>query len=176
MATTEYFDILDESGALTGRTAPRGQVHSEGLYHKAVHTWLFVPTTGELLLQKRAACKDSWPDWWDISSAGHLSAGQLSADAAVRELHEELGVLLPRERFQYLFTHLEKLSSIQKGKPFINNEFNDVSARVADEHVACCPVRSSRPPPPAVACEPICRYIWCALHLRNARYCGLIQP
>ena len=30
------------------------------------------------------------------------------------------------ERFRKLFVHLEKLSSIQKGKPFINNEFNHV--------------------------------------------------
>lgn len=27
--------------------------------------------TGELLIQKRAKDKDSWPDLWDISAAGH---------------------------------------------------------------------------------------------------------
>lgn len=122
----EHFDVLDASGALTGRTAPRSVVHGTGLYHRAVHTWLFCPATREVLLQQRAACKDSWPSRWDISSAGHLSAGQNSLDAAQRELQEELGITLPPHRFRLLFVHLEELASVQRGKPFVNNEFNDV--------------------------------------------------
>lgn len=122
----EHFDVLTETGEKTGTTAPRKQVHADGLYHRAVHTWLFCPSTGEVLLQQRASCKDSWPDIWDISSAGHLSAGEESLPTAQREMWEELGLLFPLHRFRYLFTHLEKLQSLQKGKPFINNEFNDV--------------------------------------------------
>ena len=81
---------------------------------------------GWLLLQQRAACKDSWAGRWDISSAGHVSAGQVPLDAAVRELEEELGVRLPATRFEFLFEHLERLTSEQRGRVFINNEFNDV--------------------------------------------------
>ena len=81
----ERFDVLDASGTRTGESRPRSEVHALGLYHRAVHTWLFVPTTGELLLQRRAACKDSWADRWDISSAGHVSAGGESlADSCAR--------------------------------------------------------------------------------------------
>jgi isopentenyldiphosphate isomerase len=125
-ATEEYFDVLDETGALTGVTAPRSRVHREGLFHRAVHSWLFVPTSGEVLLQRRAACKDSWPGAWDVSSAGHISAGGVSAAAAARELEEEIGLALPSERFEYALTHLERLASVQRGKPFTNNEFNDI--------------------------------------------------
>ena len=53
-------------------------MHREGDYHRAVHVWLFAERTQELLLQRRASCKDSWPDLWDISSAGHISAGDSS--------------------------------------------------------------------------------------------------
>lgn len=140
-AAEEHFDVLDEAGAKTGATAPRSEVHRRGLFHRAVHTWLFCPSSGELLLQQRAACKDSWPLRWDISSAGHLSAGDESRSAAVRELEEELGLRFPASRFEFLFTHLEKLESIQRGKPFINNEFNDVYlvAISADERTALDP-------------------------------------
>lgn len=124
--TEEHFDVLDSEGRRTGRTAPRSQVHAEGLLHRAVHVWILDPAAGELLLQRRADCKDSWPGRWDISCAGHLSAGDESLAAAQRELAEELGLSLPPERFEFLFTHLERLASEQRGRPFINNEFNDV--------------------------------------------------
>jgi isopentenyldiphosphate isomerase len=56
----------------------RGQVHRDGDYHRAVHVWIFAESTQQLLLQRRASCKDSWPNLWDISSAGHISAGDSS--------------------------------------------------------------------------------------------------
>ena len=49
------------------RTKPR----SAGDWHRAAHVWLFCQATGELMLQQRAACKDSWPGLWDFSAAGH---------------------------------------------------------------------------------------------------------
>jgi hypothetical protein len=55
----EHFDIVDPvSGQPTGEVRPRSQVHAQGLYHRAVHVWLWAPSRGELLLQRRAACKD----------------------------------------------------------------------------------------------------------------------
>lgn len=110
----EKFDVLDAQGNKTGVARPRGEVHALGLYHRAVHTWLYSISTGELCLQKRAECKDSWPGRWDISSAGHLSAGDESLPAAIRELEEELGLIFPADEFEYLFTHLEMLDSVQK--------------------------------------------------------------
>jgi isopentenyldiphosphate isomerase len=137
----EHFDVLDESGAPTGRTAPRSTVHREGLLHRAVHVWLLEPERGELLLQQRALVKDSWPGRWDISSAGHLSAGESSLPTAQRELEEELGISLPLGRFEFLFTHLERLRSEQRGQAFINNEFNDVYLveATAEEYTAWQP-------------------------------------
>ena len=56
----------------------RSAVHRDGDYHRAVHVWIYAESTQELLLQRRADCKDSWPGLWDISSAGHISAGDSS--------------------------------------------------------------------------------------------------
>ncbi|KAH9608014.1 hypothetical protein KSS87_012513 [Heliosperma pusillum] len=120
----EYLDILTNTGQFTGRSKPRGEVHRDGDYHRAVHVWIYSESTNELLLQKRADCKDSWPGQWDISSAGHISAGDSSLISARRELHEELGVNLPEDAFELLFVFLQECV-INDGK-FINNEFNDV--------------------------------------------------
>lgn len=50
----------------------------------------------EVLLQKRSDEKDSFPGCYDISSAGHIPAGQGFVDSALRELKEELGVTASR--------------------------------------------------------------------------------
>lgn len=120
----EHFDVLTKSGQKTGFTKPRGAVHRDGDYHRAVHVWIFAESTQELLLQCRADCKDSWPRLWDISSAGHISAGDSSLITARRELHEELGVVLPKDAFELIFIYLQECV-INDGK-FINNEYNDV--------------------------------------------------
>ncbi|BAT88677.1 hypothetical protein VIGAN_05223200 [Vigna angularis var. angularis] len=120
----EHLDVLTKTGLKTGVSKPRGDVHRNGDYHRAVHVWLFAERTQELLLQRRASCKDSWPDLWDISSAGHISAGDSSLITARRELEEELGVILPKDAFELIFIYLQH-SVINDGK-YINNEFNDV--------------------------------------------------
>ncbi|XP_014518304.1 nudix hydrolase 3 isoform X2 [Vigna radiata var. radiata] len=120
----EHLDVLTKTGLKTGVSKPRGDVHRDGDYHRAVHVWLFAERTQELLLQRRASCKDSWPDLWDISSAGHISAGDSSLITARRELEEELGVILPKDAFELIFISLQH-SVINDGK-YINNEFNDV--------------------------------------------------
>ena len=89
----EYLDIVDEGGMPTGKTAARSVVHREGLSHRTSHLWLVRKRNGaiQVLLQKRAMTK-SFPGCYDISSAGHIPAGQDYYPSAVRELREELGL------------------------------------------------------------------------------------
>ncbi|OVA06923.1 NUDIX hydrolase domain [Macleaya cordata] len=120
----EHFDVLTKTGQKTGITKPRSHVHRDGDYHRAVHVWIFAESTQELLLQCRADNKDSWPGLWDISSAGHISAGDSSLITARRELQEELGVTLPKDAFELIFIFLHEC--VTNGGKFINNEFEDV--------------------------------------------------
>lgn len=123
-ALGECLDVLTPTGLHTGLVKKRHLVHADGDYHRAVHVWLFVESTQELVLQKRADCKDSWPGLWDISSAGHISAGDTPLLTARRELQEELGITLPADAFEFLFVYLQE-DVINDGK-YINNEYNDV--------------------------------------------------
>lgn len=119
----ELFDILDENGKLTGKTKPRSQVHKDGDWHKTVHTWI-LNSKGQVLLQKRSKHTESFPDYWDISSAGHILAGHDSLQSALKELSEELGIEVALSEIKYIFT--DKQSYTIKNGTFINKEYNDV--------------------------------------------------
>lgn len=70
---------------------------------------------------------------WDISCAGHLSAGQGSREAAVRELEEELGLAVPPSTLEFLFSNLQE--ETDQGGAFINNEWNDIYLLTLAEHL-----------------------------------------
>ncbi|MCB1233734.1 MAG: ribosomal RNA small subunit methyltransferase A [Verrucomicrobiae bacterium] len=101
----EIFDVVDKRDNVTGR-ATRADVHERKLLHRAVHVFLF-NKEGELYLQKRSHLKDSHPGRWDSSASGHLDTGERYADAAHRELKEEL-MVRPRKP-------LERLGKIAAG-------------------------------------------------------------
>lgn len=116
----EYFDVLDSNGHKTGRIKLRSEVHRDGDWHRAVNIWI---VNGGVLLQRRSLNKDSYPGLWDISCGGHLTTGDDSLAAAVRELSEELGVIVSSDALQYLTTWR---SSTRPAPDFINNSFNDL--------------------------------------------------
>ncbi len=74
-------------------------------------------------MQRRCATKDSNPNMLDISSAGHLSAGDDSLDGAIRELKEELNLDVNKEELQFIKT-IKRSSKYTS--TFINNEFDDL--------------------------------------------------
>ena len=119
---TEYFDVLDENGNKTGKTKARELVHRDGDWHRSVHVWI-VNSENRVLLQKRSPIKDSHPNMWDISSAGHLGAGDDSVAAAIREIREELGLTVKPTDLLFLAT---VKTEGRYNADFINREFSDV--------------------------------------------------
>lgn len=93
MAQEEWFDVVDEQDRVVG-AAPRREVHARGLLHRAVHA-LVLDRDGRVLLQKRSATKDMYPNQWATSASGHVDRGEDYDTAIVRELGEELGIHLP---------------------------------------------------------------------------------
>lgn len=118
----ENIDIVDEQGKLTGRSASREEIHRKGLWHRTVHVWL-INDMQEVLLQKRAMNKESHPGLWDISCAGHISAGETSIEAVLKELEEELGIVAGTEDLEFLFS--QKTCFTQKNGTYIDNEVHD---------------------------------------------------
>src|ERR1700751_5688982 len=99
----ELIDILDAEGNKTGRVKLKSEVHRDGDWHRAAHVWL-LRSSNQVLLQRRSRSKENNPGKWDVSVAGHLSAGEASVQAALRETKEEIGLILREDDLQYQFT------------------------------------------------------------------------
>jgi len=93
MANEEWFDVVDERDRVVG-AATRRDVHASGLLHRAVHALVLDPA-GRVLLQRRSATKDTFPNRWAASASGHVDRGEDYDTAMVRELGEEIGVFVP---------------------------------------------------------------------------------
>ncbi|HSX07106.1 MAG TPA: NUDIX domain-containing protein [Candidatus Saccharimonadia bacterium] len=97
----ELWQLYDEQGqALNNKGARKDEVFSNGLLHAASHVWIWREADGivKILLQKRAASKQTWPNCYDISAAGHIDLGETPLDAALREAKEEIALdIAPRE-------------------------------------------------------------------------------
>ena len=112
----EYNNIGEKIGTVDKEIA-----HEKGLWHKSVHVWI-VNDKNEILLQYRCADKKLYPNTWDVSFAGHISAGESSAEAVIREGKEELGIEVNLDKLNYVFTNREEI----KYKEIDSKEFVDI--------------------------------------------------
>ena len=120
----ELIDIRDaQTGEPTGGVAWKSEAHRRGLWHRCIHCWIFGADAGEpyLLVQRRAATKDTWPGYLDLTAGGHLAAGEETLDG-VREVEEELGLRVDPGRLVPLGTRRME-QDIPEG---VDREFQDV--------------------------------------------------
>ena len=98
----EIWDIFNEKGALTGKTAVRGRGFLKpGEYHLVVHIWIVSPN-GQFLIQRRSERKKLMPGEW-AATGGAAISGESSFCAAKRELFEELGITSNEETLKHIF-------------------------------------------------------------------------
>lgn len=120
----EMFDIVNRDGTKTGKTKEREAVHTDGDWHQSVHIW--IASGGKVLLQKRKEDKDSFPNCYDIASAGHVDLGEDFVTSALRELKEELSITAKSNDLKYLFTQELCVDKMFFNRHFVSNELNAV--------------------------------------------------
>ncbi len=99
-------DILDKFGKLTGTSCMKSEAHQKGLLHPTVHIWLYTQN-GKVLIQQRGQLKKTFPLLWDVSVAGHVAFGEKIETAALREVQEEIGLLIEEADLESIGTFQE---------------------------------------------------------------------
>ncbi len=124
----EYLDIVDENGEPTGEIVDRETAHLNGIMHRTAHLWLARKKDNkvQILLQKRSEDKDSFPGCYDISSAGHITAGEDYKESAIRELKEELGVSANESDLIYCGYRRIVLDEYFYKKPFHDRQYSKI--------------------------------------------------
>lgn len=118
----ELIDILDSNGNSTGKTCLKSVAHQNGYFHATVHIWFYTKDE-KILLQKRAPTKKVFPNLWDIPVAGHIGAGEEIENAALREVHEEIGLILSENDLTKIGTRKHQVSH---DNGIQDNEFHHV--------------------------------------------------
>lgn len=117
----ELIDIYDENMQLIGQ-ASKEQAHREGLWHKAFRCWIIKKDKAnncKVWMQLRSKNKQLYPNLLATSAAGHLKSGEENRDG-IREIEEELGLKIDKEKLVKLFTG----KRIYRDDKMIDNEFN----------------------------------------------------
>ena len=98
------FNVFQGKPQSSGETKARSLVHKDQDWHRSVHVWVVDASKQEIVMQKRSPNKDTFPNRWDISAAGHIEFGAESRETAVREIAEELGIQCSKDELVYGFT------------------------------------------------------------------------
>jgi 16S rRNA (adenine1518-N6/adenine1519-N6)-dimethyltransferase len=119
----ERIAVVDQNDRLL-EPLDRRRVHSENLFHRATHVFIF-SGSGELFLQKRSHRKDNFPGRWDSSASGHVDAGEDYLACARREVREEIG----------LDCSLSKIGAVPASEK-TGNEFIEIFAGKSDNSLS----------------------------------------
>ena len=96
----EYWDIYDKNRIFQNRTILRGTPFQNGEYYVSCEVW-FQNSKGEMLVTLRNPNKKAGGLWEFVG--GGVLAGETTAQAAVREIKEEIGIVKP-EPIYWFFT------------------------------------------------------------------------
>lgn len=105
---TELWDLYDENRQRTGETVQRGVVIPQGSYHLVAGAWIR-NSQGQFLISQRHPNKN-YPNYWECTG-GSISAGENSLEGAIREVHEELGIVLSSDNA--ILIHQERRDKMQ---------------------------------------------------------------
>lgn len=98
----EYWDIYDKNRRFQNRTILRGTPFKEGDYYVSCEVWI-QNFKGELLITLRNPNKKAGGLWEFVG--GGVLAGETTAQAAIREVKEEIGLDITEAELTYLYEY-----------------------------------------------------------------------
>jgi isopentenyldiphosphate isomerase len=126
---TEILDIYDDNLVKLG-AKERNAVHHDGDWHRVFQCWIAYQQHGEtyLVMQRRGAQKEFYPNMLDTTAAGHYTTGETIKDG-IREVQEELGIDVT---FDQLVPLGQRVSMCRVGE-LIDREVADVFLLIYDK-------------------------------------------
>jgi len=103
----EYVDVVDKYGTKQGLIKERKDDLLKDEYFLVTHVWI-INSKGEYLIQQRSKDKKVDPNLWS-TTAGFVSSHETSVTACMRELEEELGILVEPMELDFLVRLYPKL-------------------------------------------------------------------
>lgn len=101
----EYWDIYDEKRVFQNRTIRRGDAFKDGEYYVCCEVW-FQNSKGAMLITQRHPNKKAG-GLWEFLGGGVL-AGETTEQAAVREVKEEIGIIIAANELSLLYIHKDR--------------------------------------------------------------------
>jgi len=96
----EMFDLYNNKGQQINKKIERGTNIPKGEYHLAVHIW-FRNSEGKYLMQKRNKQTDRIPGQF-AATGGAVASGEDSITGAIREVEEEMGLIIESSELKFL--------------------------------------------------------------------------
>lgn len=97
----EYVDTFDNLRRKINKTAIRYEDHINE-YMQAMHLWI-MNDKGEVLIQKRAATKRTYPNMWSVTGGGSQKE-ENTIDTCIRESKEELGIDIDINNLEFVLS------------------------------------------------------------------------
>lgn len=123
----KLIQIVDDNDQVIGESE-MFDAWQKGLKHRVARI-MIEDQNGRILLQKRSANMQNFPNCWDHSAAGHVDVGEDYDVAAKRELEEEIGLTnIPLKQ-------IDKYYAEENFKGFVLKRFSALYKGVVDEAV-----------------------------------------
>jgi len=127
----EKLNIVDEEDNII-REDTRENIHKKGLLHREIHVWIYKKNL-DILFQRRAPDKDTFPNLLDASVGGHVDLGLTYEESALKELEEETGIIANKK--DLIFLRKVRKKSYDPVTKTINNTFKAVYAYSLKESI-----------------------------------------
>ncbi len=137
----EVWDLYDENKMFVGKTHTRGDDIPENTYHLVVHAWI-VNKEGKYLITRRAENRPTYPLMYECVG-GSVLAGETSVQGALREIVEEVGLVLKEKDAKLIRSEVRKVvngkkfNDIMDAWLFVYNGEIDLANATTDEVCEC---------------------------------------
>jgi isopentenyldiphosphate isomerase len=131
LSTEEQVDYYDGAKKLLG-VASKSDVHRLGLWHRSFHCWIayLEGDSPKVVMQMRGKKVQDFKNKLDISAAGHYQTREEDFRGGLRELKEELSLVLRREQVGRIGRRMvnEVVPDLRR-----NCEWQDIGLHVPDD-------------------------------------------